>query len=155
MTPAQALEFVEKHGVVLESGRGPIVSLAEAIAGKPIRGSWWSHPRGREIFAATRAVRDSKDICVCRLIDGKITFIHRRLWPALVCLSPRLSRDRLAVVRETHTASGRHELHKLAYPKWVTAQVTNRANRLTEAQAVEMIGDWIREQFVQKETRSP
>jgi hypothetical protein len=50
MTPRQALAFIRKHGVVLESAQGPVPSLAEAIAGEPIRGSWWGHPSSRLIF---------------------------------------------------------------------------------------------------------
>ena len=48
MSAADALAFVERHGIVLESARhAAIPSLAEAIAGEPIRGSWWAHPKGR------------------------------------------------------------------------------------------------------------
>ena len=92
MTAAEALAFVRKHGVVLEAATGPVPSLASAIAGAPIRGSWWSHAKGREIFKLTRAVRDSPDILVCRLVDGKVTYVHRRLWAALVCASKRFRR---------------------------------------------------------------
>jgi hypothetical protein len=50
MTPNQAIAFVREHGVVLESGRGPVPSLAEAVAQGPLKGSWWSHPpTGRHI----------------------------------------------------------------------------------------------------------
>jgi len=52
----EALAFVDEH--ILESGRGPVPSLVEAIAGEAIRGTWWGHPKGRAIFRATRAVRD-------------------------------------------------------------------------------------------------
>jgi hypothetical protein len=48
MTPNQALAFAKKSGIVLESGRGSAVSLAEAIAGGLIRGSWWAHPKANE-----------------------------------------------------------------------------------------------------------
>ncbi len=84
MTSRQALDFIRKHGIVLESARGPVPSLAEVVAGAPVGGTWWSHVKSNEIFGVTRAVRDSDDVLVCRLIQGKITFVHRRLWPALV-----------------------------------------------------------------------
>jgi len=99
MTPKQALAFVKTNGVVLESGRGPVPSLAEAIAGKPIRGSWWAHPKGHEIFLCSRAVRESPDVLVCRLVEGKVTYVHRRMWPALVRLAQELNSDRLAAIR--------------------------------------------------------
>src|SRR5881409_390638 len=103
MTPHQAVDFVRKHGVVLEAASGPVPSLAQAVAGAPIRGNWWAHPRSQEIFALTRAVRDSSDVLVCRLVDGKITYVHRRMWPALVSLAGRFSKQRLAAVKEIHT----------------------------------------------------
>ena len=53
MTLRQAAAFIRKHGVVLESAAGPVPSLAVAIAGGPIGGSWWSHPRSHEIFEIT------------------------------------------------------------------------------------------------------
>src|SRR6266481_4248771 len=52
----EALAFIKRHGVVLQSARGPVPSLAEAVAGGPIRGSWWGHPKGRSIYSATQAV---------------------------------------------------------------------------------------------------
>src|SRR5260370_12893803 len=80
MTSRQALAFIRKHGVVLEAARGPVPSLAEVIAGAPVRGSWWSHPKSHEIFAVTRAVRASGDVLVCRAVKDKFTFVHRRLF---------------------------------------------------------------------------
>jgi hypothetical protein len=89
VTKAEALTFVHTHGVALESATGPMPSLAAAIAGGSIRGSWWGHARSHEIFRLTRAVRDCPDVLVCRIVDGKITYVHRRVWPALVCVSER------------------------------------------------------------------
>ena len=142
MTSTQALAFVRRHGVVLEAGRGPVVSFADAVAGRPIRGSWWGHPKGREIFALTRAVRDSKDVCVCRIVGGKITYVHRRLWPALVRVAQQVPRRQLAMIHEVHSATGRHVVKELAFPKWVSAPVQQQARKLTEAQAVSALGNW-------------
>ena len=61
MTPLQALRFVAKHGVVLEAARGAVPSLLEAALGHRPRGSWWGHPRGKQFFWLTRAVRQSPD----------------------------------------------------------------------------------------------
>jgi hypothetical protein len=89
MTPKQAIAFVKANGAVLESGRGLAPSLAEAIAGAPIRGSWRAHPKANTIFLCSRAIRESADALVCRLVGGKVTFVHRYLWPVLVCLAGR------------------------------------------------------------------
>ena len=126
MTARQALAFVKKHGVVLESARGPVPSLAEAVVGRPIRGGWWAHPQGRAIFALTRAVRDSRDVLVCRLIGGKITYVHRRMWPALVKASDQYPRRHLAQLREMHTRSGRHVTAEVPFPKWVPRAIRAR-----------------------------
>jgi hypothetical protein len=136
VTPRQALAFVRKHGVVLEAARGPVPSLADAIAGEPIRGSWWSHSRGQEIFALTRAVRDSDQVLVCRLVHGKITYVHRRLWPAVIRAAERFPRADLAQVSEVHTSTGRHLKKTIAFPKWVPAEISRAAARLDEPKAL-------------------
>lgn len=46
----EELDWVREQGVVMQSARGPVPSLAERIAGGPIRGSWWGHPSGHEIY---------------------------------------------------------------------------------------------------------
>src|SRR6266853_414199 len=84
MTIDQAKSFVQKHGVVLASGKGPVPRLTEAIVSEPIAGSWWSHPKAHQIFAVLQAVVESRDVLVCRLVGGKVSLVHRRLWPALV-----------------------------------------------------------------------
>lgn len=143
MTPEAARRFVKKWGVVLEGGRGPIPNLAETVAGESIRGSWWGHPKGQEIFWLSRSVREWREVLVCRVVSGKVTYVHRRLWPALVRLAPRLDSDRLAALHEVHTAAGRHELQIIPFPRWVPPDVRKAAKRLTEADAARMLGDWV------------
>lgn len=46
-TPRRALSLVEKTGVVLESGRGPVPNLVDSIAGAPVTGPWCDHPQGK------------------------------------------------------------------------------------------------------------
>ena len=135
MSPREALAFVRRHGVALQAARGAVPSLAEAIAGGPIRGSWWGHPKGGEIFRTASAVADSEDVLVCRLVDGKVTFVHRRLWPALVRLSSRFPKARLARVWEEHTPSGAHRTKRLAFPRWVPPEVEEEARRLSVPEA--------------------
>ena len=142
MTTAEALAFVRTHGVVLEAATGPVPSLAGAIAGGPIRGSWWGHARSHEIFILTRAIRDCPDVLVCRLVDGKITYVHRRLWPALVRVAKRFPRKHLAKVHEKHTASGRHVSEEVAYPGWVSRELAAQARQLDEQSALGDLGAW-------------
>ena len=142
MNAKKAIRFVKEYGVVLASARGPVPRLTEAIAGEPIKGSWWSHPKSRAIFRVLRAVTNSKDILVCRLVGGKITFVHRRLWPALVRSAKRFPPDRIAQVHEGHTATGRHLSHDIPFPKWVPPDVLKRAKEMMEAEALAALGDW-------------
>ena len=72
-----------KHGMLLQSAHGPLPNVAEMIAGEPIRGSWWNHPASRSIFDALNLLAESPDVVRMRLVNGKVTLVHRRLWPAL------------------------------------------------------------------------
>ena len=130
-TLREALRFVKHHGIVLESARGKVPNLAQQIAGESIRGSWWSHPKANEIYVLLEKVRDSKSVLVCRLVDGKVTFVHQRLWPALVRLAERFDPARLAAVHEEHTASGAHRAITIDFPKWVPAETFKLARKIS------------------------
>jgi hypothetical protein len=143
MTPDQALRFVRYYGVALESARGKEPSLAERVAGDPIRGSWWSHPKGHQIFEITQKLRDSRTILVCGLADGRITYIHRRLWPYFIRLAHRFPLRALDQVREVHLPSGRHRRQDVAFPVWVPHSVMEASRALSEAEAVSEIRIWL------------
>ena len=142
-SPRQALAFVKKHGVVLASARGVAPRLIEEIAGEPIKGSWWAHPQGRRIFSVLSSVAESDQVLVCRLIDGKITLVHRRLWPALVRLWKRFAPAQLAQVQEEHTPSGRHVGRSVPFPRWVPADVAARAKTISNEEALTAVGAWL------------
>jgi hypothetical protein len=137
------IQFVNEHGVVLEGGRGPRPNLAEAMAGEPIRGNWWGHKKGPAIFRATRAVRDSDQILVCRLVGGKITYVHRRLWPAIVRLSKSLDKKTISALLEEHSGSGAHRVRTIPFPRWVPTDVREAAKSLSEQEACLQLGEWI------------
>ena len=126
------VKLVEKHGVVLASARGPVPSVAEAVAGEPIVGSWWAHPKGKAIFAALSEIDDSPDIRCFKLVDGKVTFAHRKVWPALV----RLGRDgviapeQLASVVQEHMPTGEHRNVTTPFPDWVDEATAEAADAL-------------------------
>lgn len=136
----EALAFVRRHGIVLTAARGPLPSLAEAVAGAPIRGSWWAHPRARRIYLLLEAARASDRVLVCRLVQGKLTLVHRRLWPALVRLAPRLPKAGLAAVREEHTAGGRHRVLRTPFPAWVPEAVLRKGRGMSESAARSLLG---------------
>jgi hypothetical protein len=135
LTPRAALQFIERHGVVLESGRGRVPSLAEAIAGEPIRGSWWGHAERKRIFHVLGEVSEHPDVLRCRLAGGKVTYVHKRLWPAVVKLAADFDAERLARTHQEHTASGAHRTITTPFPEWVPRDVLTAAKRLSEADA--------------------
>jgi len=142
-TAEEALAFVRRHGVVLASAKGTAPRLTEAIAGEAIAGSWWAHPKSHHIFSILGAVTDSDQVLVCRLVGGKITLVHRRLWPSLVRLAKCFTPEQLAQVREEHTPSGRHVSRLVPFPDWVPADVSAQAGAVEEQQALAALGAWI------------
>jgi hypothetical protein len=78
MKLAGALRLVKEKGAVLL-----VPDLTEAIAGAKIKGTWWSHPKGKLIFNVASKLEDDPEILTAKLIDQKVTFVHARLWPAL------------------------------------------------------------------------
>ena len=98
---------------------------------------------GREIFALFQKIEGSPDILVCRAVGGKITFVHRCLWPALVRLSHRFPRTQLAQIHQEHTKAGHHENRIVAFPDWVTRDIKAAADRLSEEAALAALGDWV------------
>jgi len=142
MTAAEAAAFVEEHGVVLASAKGAVPRLTEAIIGEPIKGSWWAHPKSHHIFAMLRSVTESEDILVCRAVGGKVTLVHRRLWPALVRVAARFTPSQIAQVRDEHTPSGRHVSREVPFPKWVPKAVREEAMSIAEQDALIALGPW-------------
>jgi hypothetical protein len=68
-------------------------------------------------------------------VEGKITYVHRRLWPALVRLASRFGKAKLAKVWSEHTPSGAHRAHRLPFPRWVSRELARAAGRLSLAEA--------------------
>jgi hypothetical protein len=135
MTGAEAIVFVREHGIVLASARGPVPRLAEVVVGEPIKGSWWAHKKSHQIFAVFQKLSKSPEILVCRLVNGKVTFVHRRLWPALVRAADQFESRQLAQVHQEHTAAGYHVSRDVPFPDWVPREVIKEANRLSEQEA--------------------
>jgi hypothetical protein len=140
---ASALAFIEAQGVVLASARGGAPRLIDAIAGETIVGNWWSHPRANAIYDVLSRASVSPDVLACRLVDGKVTLVHRRLWPALVRLADRFAPERIAQVRNEHTPSGKHVAQHVPFPEWVPADVSRDAAQIGDDDALAALGAWL------------
>ena len=89
MRPAgfdRVLATVQQQGLLLLADPRRL-SVATLVAGGPVRGSWWGHPRGQAIFAVASRLEDHPDVLVVKLVAGKVTFVHRRLWPAVLAVA--------------------------------------------------------------------
>ena len=139
----QVIRFIRQRGVVLESAMGLEASLARIVSGGQIRGSWWSHREGKKIYAAIRKARESKAILVCGLARGRITYIHRRLWPYFVRLAEQFPRHALDQIIEVHLPTGKHLRKEVLFPQWVPPDVIARSQVISEREAREAIGTWL------------
>jgi hypothetical protein len=79
------LARLREHGLLLQQDKR-LPDIATAVAGEPIRGSWWAHPRAHAIFACLGQIERHPDTLVTKLVAGKVTFVHRRLWPAVLAV---------------------------------------------------------------------
>jgi hypothetical protein len=80
--PERVLETLLELGLLLlHDARLPSVSTL--VAGEPVRGSWWGHPRSHAIFRVATFLGEHRDVVVAKLVSGKVTFLHRDAWPAL------------------------------------------------------------------------
>lgn len=133
-SPEEALSFVAAQGVVLESAHGRVPTFVDFVAGERVT-RWWSHPKSQLIFSLTRAMRDSPDVLTCRMMDGKITYVHRRLWAALVKIAGDFDAEALGAIREEHTTGGKHQLVVTEFPKWIPTEVIAESKKLSEREA--------------------
>jgi hypothetical protein len=76
--------LIEEQGLLLHHDAN-FPSATACIAGTPIRGSWWGHPKGKLIYEAL--IRVESEVAWAKLVLGKETLVHRRLWPALVAVA--------------------------------------------------------------------
>jgi hypothetical protein len=87
----------------MESTCGPLVALETGgllllqdkafpnvvtiVTGESLHVSWWAHPLGHVVFRCANEIAAHPDVLVSKLLDGKVTFVHRRLWPALLAIA--------------------------------------------------------------------
>lgn len=74
--------MLERFGLLLFSDPA-LPSLVGIIVDEPLRSSWWGHPRGHVIYHAMNELDDDPAILSTKLIAGKVTYVHRSLWPAI------------------------------------------------------------------------
>ena len=74
-----------KFGFLLESDP-KLPSVCTLITGEPLKSSWWSHPMAQIIFQVNEQLEDHQDVLITKLVSGKVTFVHRKLWPEILAV---------------------------------------------------------------------
>lgn len=82
----QLAALLAERGLLLASDPR-LPSVATVVAGGPVAGSWWGHPAGHAIYHALNALEDRPELRSFKLVKGKLTFVHRALWPALAAVA--------------------------------------------------------------------
>jgi hypothetical protein len=83
MNAAAILKRLKSSGLLLEADN-ELPSVTRMVAGGSVRGSWWGHPKGNEIYNLLGEVCERPDVETAKLVNGKVTLVHRRLFPALL-----------------------------------------------------------------------
>jgi hypothetical protein len=78
-------EFI-RIGLLLQHDR-ELPSFTALVAGGPIKGSWWGHPLGHDIYRLLGEFGRGSGLLSAKLINGKITYVHPRLWRAFLKLA--------------------------------------------------------------------
>jgi hypothetical protein len=97
---AGSLAKLQEPGLLLRT-HAKLPSVCALVAGAPVRGSWWAHPRSHEIFRVNCEWAEHPDVLVSKVISGKVTYLHQALWPVVMAIGgarepwqiARLSRD--------------------------------------------------------------
>jgi hypothetical protein len=79
--------WIRRERLVMLSPTENLPSVAKFIGGKNVTAKWWSHPKGNEIHNASQVLFSDPDILALKLVEGKVTFVHRTLWPILLSLA--------------------------------------------------------------------
>jgi hypothetical protein len=83
---AGALSALRELGLMLETDRA-FPSLVALMAGGPVKGTWWAHPLANDIYMVGMGLMDLPEVIFIRLLSGKMTYVHQRLWPALYAIA--------------------------------------------------------------------
>jgi len=83
---AAVLGALSERGLLLKQDR-VLPSVVGVVTGEALRTSWWTHPKARVIFRVLAEAKDHPDVLFVKLVAGKDTLVHRRLWPAFLAVA--------------------------------------------------------------------
>ena len=131
-----ALQTLRRLGLLLETD-ARLPSVAGLIAGEPVSGSWWSHASAQKIFITLGQLEDHTDVIFTKLVSGKVTLVHRKLWAEVFAIGTaralwqtkemsKSARKLLEMIDE----QGSLRTDQLAWPKSAAAKPGEAAREL-------------------------
>jgi hypothetical protein len=79
----EALRQLRANGLLLlQDALLPCVTTI--VAGRPVRGSWLADPSARGTYNVLVALEAHPEVLQTKLVAGKVTMVHRDLWPAVL-----------------------------------------------------------------------
>lgn len=73
------LSELEKRGLLLASDPA-LPNITAMVIGEPVKGPSLGHPLARAALDVISQIEKHKDVIWTTLVNGKVTFIHRKLW---------------------------------------------------------------------------
>lgn len=86
MSAEACLAFLTQHGLLMKTD-ARLPSVTTMVVGEAVSGSWWTHPMAHTIFFNLRDLEAHPDVLLLKLVAGKDTFVHRRLWPEIAAIA--------------------------------------------------------------------
>ena len=81
-----AIGRLDDWGFVLDSDPR-LPSWPSLVVERPVRGSWWADPEVHLIHRAGSSLIAHRDVLHVVLISGKLTCVHRRMWPSFLAVA--------------------------------------------------------------------
>ena len=82
----RVLGELSRRGLLLKQDKR-LPNVVGLVTGESLSTSWWGHPEGGRIFGVLEELDDHADVVCTKLLSGKDTFVHRRLWPSLLAVA--------------------------------------------------------------------
>jgi hypothetical protein len=82
---ATVVQAVAEGGLLLLSDPARKNAI-QVVTGQFPHGSWWKHPEANRIYQILEEAGQHPDILLAKLVAGKVTYVHRALWPALLAV---------------------------------------------------------------------
>ena len=136
---AQLLNFVTSNQIVAESAKLGCLTAIGFMVRQEFAGSWWSLPEASRLYNTLQRIRNHPRILVCRLLAGRVTYVHSDSWEPLLALENCLPEGALDRIVERHLRSGKHEVVKVSPAEWAPLETKQRVAHLAKKASIELL----------------